>query len=373
MNREQELTPTKQGREPLILVINPGSTSTKTAVFAGEQALAGKNLSHSAEELAPYCLVYEQLELRKAAILSFLQEEHLEVRQLDCVVGRGGLLQPVEGGTYLVDEDMCRYLRDTDRQHASNLGAILAKAVADGAGIPAYIVDPVVVDELDPLARFSGLAGVERKSIFHALNQKATARKAAARLGKTYQECSFIVAHLGGGISVGAHYHGRVVDVNNALDGDGPFSPERAGGIPVCSLLEMAFQGGFQESELRKALVGRGGLVSYLGTNDARTVEKLMDEGDKGASLVYEAMAYQVAKEIGGCAAVLKGAIDAIVLTGGIAYSTRLVQWITERVSFLAPVLVFPGEGEMEALAAGALRVHRGQEECKIYAPPQAG
>lgn len=351
----------------MILVINPGSTSTKTAVFAGSQVVAEKNLSHKAEDLKQYKQVKDQLSFRKEAILEFLKEIEIPLDRIDCVVARGGLLKPISGGTYLINKTMCRDLIETRQEHASNLGALIAKDLADKKGVPSFIVDPVVVDEMQPLAKISGLKGIERKSIFHALNQKAAARKAAAEIGLEYEKGNFIVAHLGGGISIGAHEQGQVIDVNNALDGDGPFSPERAGGLPVGSIIDRCYNSGIPENELKKEIVGKGGLVSYLETNDARNVEKMIEEGDRYAYLVFEAMAYQVAKEIGICATVLKGQIDAIVLTGGIAYSKRFVQWVKERVDFLALLLVFPGEFEMEALAEGAVRIFNGEEIAKIY------
>ncbi|MGB9867979.1 MAG: butyrate kinase [Bacillota bacterium] len=355
-----------EGR-PLILVINPGSTSTKVAVFAREQPVAERAVFHRASELAQFRRVLDQLEFRKHAVMRFLEEQGISISQLDCVVARCGLVGSVESGTYLVDEGLCRELMETPDEHASNLGPLLAQAIARAAGISAYMVDPPTVDELEPLARVSGLKGIERRSVFHALNQKAIAHKAAALLGKPYEECNMIVAHMGGGISVGAHRRGRVVDVNNALEGEGPFSPERAGGLPVGSVIQMCYQSGLTEQQLRKRLVGCGGLVSYLGTNNAQEVEDRISKGDSDARTVYEAMAYQIAKEIGGCAAVLKGDIDAIVLTGGLAYSERLVGWIKERVGFLGRIMVFPGEGEMEALVEGALRVLTGNERPKVY------
>lgn len=350
-----------------ILVINPGSTSTKVSVYADEEVVAEKNLMHYAEELHQYAHVNDQLSFRKEAICQFLQETSVSPGDLHCIVGRGGLLKPLPGGTYLIDEGMCEELRKSKKEHASNLGALLAKGIADELGVKAFIVDPVVVDEMQPLARISGLAGAERICIFHALNQKATARKAAKKLGKPYKECRFIVAHLGGGISVGAHRQGEIIDVNNCLDGEGPFSPERSGGIPTGSLMNICFQSGLSEKQVYKALIGQGGLVSYLGTNDARAVEKMVQEGDSNAALIYEAMAYQVAKEIGSCAVVLEGKVDAILLTGGLAHSKMLVDWIIRRVKFIAQVLVYPGEGEMDALAAGALRILKNEEEYKRY------
>jgi len=353
--------------KPVILVINPGSTSTKLAIYQGEEIAYEENIRHNIEELSSFKTIYEQFPFRKLVALQFLEKIGFTLHNLDCVVGRGGFLKPISGGAYLVDNNMCQDLVTFSKEHASNLGALLAKFIADGAGIPAFIVDPIVVDEMEPLARFSGLAGIERKSVLHALNQKACARKAATHLNKRYEECSLIVVHLGGGISVGAHKNGRVIDTNNGLDGDGPFSTDRAGGVPVGGLLRFCLESQLSEKEVYKRIVGKGGLIGYLGTNDARKVEEMISGGNEKARLVYEAMAYQVAKEIGSCAAVLKGEIDAIVLTGGLVYSKMFKQLIQERVEFLAPILSFPGEDEMAALALAGLRVLSGEEEAKKY------
>ena len=351
-----------------ILAINPGSTSTKIAIFDNEKAVMETVLRHSTEEISKYDRISDQYEFRRNVILDTLNENGINITKLSAVVGRGGLLKPIRGGTYSVGEKMLEDLKvGVLGEHASNLGGILANEIAKQLNIPAYIVDPVVVDEMDEVARISGMPELPRKSIFHALNQKAVARSTARELGKTYHECNIIVAHLGGGISVGVHKHGRVVDVNNALDGEGPFSPERTGGLPVMDVAKMCYSGKYTIDEIKKKLKGQGGLVAYLGTNDGREVGRMIQEGDKNAELVSKAMAYQVAKEIGSCAAVLKGQVDAIVLTGGIAYDKVFVKWVSDRVSFIAPVKVYPGEEEMSALAEGALRVLRGEEEAQIY------
>ncbi|MEW9123409.1 MAG: butyrate kinase [Thermotaleaceae bacterium] len=351
-----------------ILTINPGSTSTKIAIFDNEKPVLETTLRHSAEEVNQFDTIFTQYEFRKKVILETLNENGINLTKLSAVVGRGGLLKPIQGGTYHVSEAMIGDLKiGVLGQHASNLGGILANEIAKQLNIPAYIVDPVVVDELEPIARISGMPEIERKSIFHALNQKAVARRAAKEIGKNYEEVNLIVAHLGGGISVGAHQKGRVIDVNNALDGEGPFSPERAGGLPVGDLAKLCFSGEYTLEEIKKKITGKGGLVAYLGTNDGREVESMIAAGDRNAELIYQAMAYQVAKEIGSCAAVLKGRVDAVVLTGGIAYDKTFVEWITQRVSFIAKVLLYPGEDEMIALAEGGLRVLRGEEEAKIY------
>ncbi|MGB9750212.1 MAG: butyrate kinase [Caldisericia bacterium] len=351
-----------------ILVINPGSTSTKIGVFEDEKPVFIEVLRHDSETIKNYKKIFDQYDFRRNIILNFLKEKNISIDSLSCVVGRGGLIKPVKSGTFLVNDKMIDDLRESKRgEHASNLGAVLAYEIAKSVGIPAFIVDPVVVDEMEDVARISGLYGIERKSIFHALNQKAVARRAARDLNKKYEEVNLIVVHLGGGISIGAHKKGKVIDVNNALNGDGPFAPERAGGLPTQDLVDLCFSGKYTFEEMKKKLAGNGGLVSHLGTNDAREVEKRIEKGDKEAKLVYEAMAYQISKTIGEMAAALRGEIDAIVITGGIAYSKMLTDWIVERVSFLGKVLIYPGEDEMEALNEGALRVLRKEEEAKIY------
>ena len=351
-----------------ILAVNPGSTSTKIAIFEDDKEIFKKKLFHPREELSKFDRIVDQYEFRKEVILQALKEAGFKLEELSAVVGRGGLLRPIPGGTYRVNEAMLHDLKiGLQGEHASNLGGILAYEIAKPYGIPAFIVDPVVVDEMEPIAKISGLPEIERRSIFHALNHKAVARLAAKDLGKKYEEVNLIVVHLGGGISVGVHRKGRVIDVNNALNGDGPFAPERAGGLPVWDAMKLALSGKYTEHELKKKLAGQGGIVAYLGTNDMREVEDRVKSGDEKARLIFEAMAYQVAKEIGADATVLKGDVDAIVLTGGLAYSDMFVGWIKERVSFIAPVLVYPGEDEMRALACGALRVLRGEEQPLEY------
>lgn len=350
------------------LIINPGSTSTKIAVFQDKECLYAETLRHSSEEIGRYEKIIDQFPYRRELVMNALQKAGVDPAGLDAVVGRGGLLRPIPGGTYIINDKMIDDLRAESRgAHASNLGGLLARSIADDYKLPAYIVDPVCVDEMEPLARISGMPENPRESLFHALNQKAIARRAAADLHKHYEESNFIIAHLGGGISVGAHRKGRVIDVNNAIPGEGPFSPERSGGVPVGKLVRMCYSGQCSETEMMKKIMGHGGLVAYLGTNDAVEVEKRIKQGDRQAELVYQAMAYQVAKEIGAAATVLRGTVDAVLITGGIAHSTMLVDWIKERVEFIARVLVYPGEDEMEALAAGGLRVLQGREEAKTY------
>ncbi len=351
-----------------ILTINPGSTSTKIAIFDNEKNVFEEVLRHSSEEIGQYATIFDQYEFRKNVILETLNEKGINLTKLDAVVGRGGLLKPIEGGTYSVDENMIKDLKvGVMGQHASNLGGIIASEIAGQLNIPAFIVDPVVVDELNEIARVSGIPQLDRKSIFHALNQKAVARRYAKDMGKAYEDVNVIVAHLGGGVSVGAHKNGRVIEVNNALDGDGPFSPERSGGLPAGQLAKLCFSGEYTLDEIKKLITGKGGLVAYVGSNDGREVVAMIEKGDKKAELVYKAMAYQVAKEIGACAAVLKGKVDAIILTGGIAYDKEFTAWIKEDVEFISEVVIYPGEDEMIALAEGGLRVLRGEEEAKKY------
>jgi butyrate kinase len=303
-------------------------------------------------------------------IATALEQAGYPVDSLQGVVGRGGLVKPIPGGTYIVDEALLSDLRaGVSGQHASNLGGPIAHEIARKAGCEAYIVDPVVVDEMQPLARYTGNPALARRSIFHALNQKAVARKAAAELGKEYSGCNFIVVHLGGGISVGAHRKGQVVDVNNALDGDGPFTPERSGGLPAGDLAKLCFSGNHSPEDIRRMIKGNGGIVAYLGTNDMMQVENEVEKGNDHWLEVYRAMAYQISKEIGSMAAVLHGDVDAVVVTGGIAWDRKFVSWIGEMTSFVAPLKVYPGEMEMEALALGALRVLRKSEKPKVYNP----
>ena len=354
-----------------ILVINPGSTSTKIGVFDNEMSIFEKTIRHDTNLINSFDSIIDQHDFRKKIILETLDEEGFNISKLDAVCGRGGLLRPIEGGTYAVNDDMLQDLREgLAGQHASNLGGILAYEIAKALNIPAYIVDPVVVDELDPIARISGFSLIERKSIFHALNQKAVARRVAKELGKRYEELNIIITHMGGGITVGAHKSGRVIDVNNGLHGDGPFSPERAGTVPAGDLISLCYSGKYYREELMKKLVGQGGLVGYLGTNDAVAIEKMIEKGDEKAKLIYSAMAYQVAKEIGSASAVLSGKVDAIILTGGLAYGKEFVQEISNRISWIADVIVHPGENELQALAEGALRILRGEEAVREYPGP---
>lgn len=353
-----------------ILAINPGSTSTKISVFEDEKEVWTTKITHSSDDLSAFDGIFEQYDFRQKVIRDELMQAGYDIGSFDAIVGRGGLVNPLEGGTYEVNEPLLADLRaGVQGQHVSNLGAPIAVELAHEADCPAFIVDPVVVDEMEELARFSGHPSIRRRSIFHALNQKAVARKAAADLGRNYTDVNLIVVHLGGGVSVGAHRKGRVIDVNNALNGDGPFTPERSGGLPVGDLVDICFSGTLSHAEIRRMIKGAGGIVAYLGTNDMLFVEKEIEKGNTGFSMVYEAMAYQVSKEVGALAVVLRGEVDAIVITGGVAYDRNFVGWIEERVGFIAKVMVYPGEKEMESLALGALRVLRGEEKARTYNP----
>jgi butyrate kinase len=358
-----------------LLVVNPGSTSTKVALYEDEQPLFVETLRHSSEQISTFPHIPDQYDFRLQTVLKLLREKQIRLASLSAVVGRGGLLRPIPSGTYQVNEKMVAELStgNKEREHASNLGGLLAYDIANRVGVPAFIVDPVCVDEFDDLARVSGLPEIERKSLSHALNLKAVARRAARDLGRPYPEINLVVTHLGGGISVTAHRRGRMVDVNQALDGTGPFAPERAGGLPVGDVVRMCFGVSPFEGlhltyeQMIKKLAGQGGLVAHLGTNSAVEVERRIEAGDEHARMIYEAMAYQIAKEIGAMATVLHGQVDAIVITGGVAHSTMLLSWIRERVAWIAPVLVYPGEDEMLALAQGALRVLQGEEQAQTY------
>ena len=350
------------------LIINPGSTSTKIGIFEDETLLFDETLRHSTEEIAQFGSIIEQKDFRKNIILDFLKSKDFDVATLDVCVGRGGMLKPIPGGTYAVNDALVKDLEiGVSGQHASNLGGILAKEIADSIGKPSFIVDPVVVDELADVARISGVPELPRISIFHALNQKAVAKRYAAECGKKYEDLNLIVIHMGGGVSVGAHIGGKVVDVFNALDGDGAFSPERAGGVPCAALVKMCFSGKYTEKEISAKLIGKGGLNSYLGTNDMREVTKRANEGDAKAAEVKQAFLLQVAKDIGAMACVLNGKVDQIVITGGIAYGEDVVAKLKERCGWIAPVTVYPGEDELLALAQGALRVMNGEEQVKQY------
>ena len=355
--------------ESRILAINPGSTSTKIAVYQGSKSIFLKNIKHTAEELQPFKKIVDQFHFRKEIILKELKEADINVNQIVAIVGRGGLVKPIESGVYEVNDQLMADLHESKLgEHASNLGGLIAHDMIKSIkGARAFIADPVVVDELEDVARYTGHPKFVRHSIFHALNQKAIARKHAKAVDKPYEELNLIIAHLGGGISVGAHRKGRIIDVNNALDGDGPFSPERTGTLPCGQVAALCFSGEYTHDQIKKMIKGEGGFVAYLGTNDAYEVEKRVKAGDKEAKKIHDAIGYQLGKEIGSLSAVLKGQVDAIILTGGMAYDQILVEYIKQMVSFIAPVYVYPGEDEMEALAMNGYMVLKGEIQPKIY------
>lgn len=353
----------------LVLAVNPGSTSTKIAAFQDESCLWKQTIDHSQADLKSFARVGDQYQYRIDTILGTLRERGQQLEDFAAIVGRGGLLKPLAGGTYLLDEYLVNECYNAPGgEHASNLGAIIAFNLGERINVPTYIVDPVSVDEMEPVARLSGLPELPRISQGHALNMKAVARKVAQQLGKAYNEVNLVVAHLGSGISVSPHRQGRMIDVNNA-NMEGPFSIERCGTLPVCLLIKLCYSGKYSETDMIKTVTKEGGMYAYLGTKDARDVEKRIQEGDVEAKLVLEAMAYQVAKEIGAMATVLAGEVDRIVLTGGLAFSEFITGEITRRVSFIAPVVIIPGEEEMESLALGALRVLKHQEKALVYRP----
>jgi butyrate kinase len=353
----------------LILAVNPGSTSTKFSLFEEENLIFEKNLRHTAEELAGFEKITDQFNFRKDLILHELSERKTIFDDIIAVVGRGGLVKPIESGIYEVNQRMKNDLKaGLSGDHASNLGGLIADDIA--SSLPeakAYIVDPVVVDELQSVARISGHPEIERKSIFHALNQKAVARIYATSIGRKYEDLNLVVAHMGGGVSVGAHKNGRVIDVNNALNGDGPFSPERSGGLPAGQLADLCFSGKFSHAELKLMITGKGGMVAYLGTNNFIEVCKMAENGDAEALLIRNAVSYQIGKEIGAMAAVLKGNVDAIILTGGLAYQESNIISIKSMVEFIAKVVVYPGEDEMKALAFNGLLALDGKIDIKKY------
>ncbi len=350
------------------LIINPGSTSTKIGVFEDETLLFEETLRHSTEEIAQYASIVDQKDFRKNIIINLLKEKDFDIHSLNMVVGRGGMLKPIPGGTYAVSDDLLEDLKiGKQGQHASNLGGILAREIGDSIGVPSYIVDPVVVDELEPVSRYSGVPELPRTSVFHALNQKAVAKRYAKEIGKAYSDLNLVVVHMGGGVSVGAHKLGKVVDVFNALDGDGAFSPERAGAVPSGALIKMCFSGKYTEKEVYKKIVGNGGFNAYCGTNDMRDVEKMVDNGDAKVTEIRDAFVTQVAKDIGSMACVLNGKVDQIIVTGGIAYDKGVVSGLKEKAEWIAPMTIYPGEDELLALVQGGLRVLNGEEAAMTY------
>lgn len=351
-----------------ILVINPGSTSTKIGVFEDEKLLFDETLRHSAQEIAQYKTIPDQREFRKELVVEAMKKHDFDAKTLSAVSARGGLIAPMRGGTYATDDKLLAdCVAGVQGQHASNLGGLIAREIGDELGIPSFVVDPPVVDELAPVARYSGYPLIPRVSKFHALNQKAVAKRYAREVGKKYEDLNLIVCHMGGGISVGAHVKGSVVDTENALDGDGPFSPERAGSLPTDGVMKLCFSGKYTQEELHKMFVGRGGLVAYTGSTDMRDILKMAADGDKKVAEVVDAFHYQIGKEIGAMAAAMHGKVDQIILTGGIAYGKETTNALSDMVSWIAPVTVYPGEDELLALAQGALRVLKGEEPAQVY------
>ena len=350
-----------------ILVINPGSTSTKIGVYEDEKLLFDKTLRHPAEEIAKFENIPSQKEWRKQLVMDALAENNFDAKQLTAVSGRGGLVAPLHGGTYATtDKMLADCIKGVQGQHACNLGALIAREIGDELGIPSFVVDPPAVDELWAVARYSGHPALTRRSKFHALNQKAVAKRYAKENGKKYEELNLIVCHMGGGISVGAHVKGNVIDTENALDGEGPFSPERAGSLPSGDLVNLCFGGEYTEAEIRKMLTGRGGLVAYVGSTDMRDILKQAETDPKAAEVV-DAFHYQIGKEIGSMAAAMNGKVDQIILTGGIAYGKETVDALTKMIGWIAPITVYPGEDELLSLSQGALRVLNGEEELQTY------
>ncbi len=351
-----------------ILVINPGSTSTKFALYQNETPLFEHTVRHAPGEFDGCAGPLDQRPIRTRYMLEALAAHQINPGDLSAVVGRGGLVTPLDSGTYLINDSMVRDLtKGAAVTHTSSLGGLMAAEIGGKYDIPAYVVDPVVVDEMEPRAKLTGIPGIERRSVFHALNTKSIARLCSESMGIAYEDGRFVVAHMGGGITVGAHRYGRVIDVNDALAGEGAFTPERCGAVPLEPVVEMCFSGQYTEEDVLALCHKRGGMMAYLDTNDMREVEKMIRQGDDYAALVMDSMAYQVGKEIGAMAAVLEGRVNAIILTGGLAHSMRFTGAIKQMVDQIAPVKTFPGEHEMTALALGALRVLRGREKAAEY------
>ncbi len=356
-----------------ILVINPGSTSTKIALFESLEELFEKTIRYKESELRDFANIFEQFDFRKNSVVEALEEEGYTLADVDAVIGRGGITKPIDSGIYEVNETLKHDLRNSPLLHASNLGGLIASEIAAQASalnnqrVAAYIADPVVVDEMQDVARVTGLPQFSRKAIFHALNQKAVARRHAASLGRNYEDMNIIVAHLGGGISVGAHQKGRIIDVNNALDGEGPFSPERSGTLPSGDLVRMCFSGEYTQAQIEKMLCGKGGLMAHIGSNDTRAIRDEAENGHAEYTILLNAMAYNVGKHIGAMAAVLGGKVDAIIITGGIAYGKMTCDYITSMVDFIAPIVIMAGEDEMTALAENVVRAEQDPSIIKEY------
>ncbi|MCR5808592.1 MAG: butyrate kinase [Clostridiales bacterium] len=352
-----------------VLAINPGSTSTKVGVYEGYDMLYEGTVRHSQEELSKFEAIHDQKDMRMQLVEELIEENGFKLSDMDAFVGRGGIVRPLKSGVYTINEKLMDDLKNlpSAQRHASMLGGVIARAFGDTYGKPSFIVDPVTVDERDEIAKITGLPQIKRDCIFHCLNQKSVCRYHCRLNGLKYEEQNFVVAHLGGGISVAAHRKGVICDVTDAITGEGPFTPERCGSIPAKLLADLIYDGGYSREEVYKLIAGKGGFMAHFNTNSAIEVEKMVDAGDEHAKLIYEAMGYNIAKCIGMMATVLSGKVDAVIITGGMAYSRMLSQYIKERVEFIAPVSIYPGEGELSALAAGAMRVLNGEEEPKEY------
>jgi butyrate kinase len=357
-----------------ILIINPGSTSTKVGLHCAGQMVINTSVNHSVEELKAFNSIWDQYEFRKEAVLKVLSDHHVAITDIGAIACRGGNVRPIPGGIYRVCPRMIEDMKSgVYGKHPTNVGGLIAFDLGKKYDIPVLTLDPPMTDELCSSARFAGIPQIQRQSSFHALNQKATARIVSAELGQNYSDINLIVAHLGGGISVGAHRKGKIVDVNNALDGDGPFSPERAGSLPAGDLVKLCFSGQYSQAQITRLLTGGGGLMAYLGTTDGIEIEKRIAAGDPQAAEVYEAMAYQIAKEVGACAAVLEGEVDAIALTGSLVHSKTLLESLRRKIAFIAPIHLNPGENEMEALAQGVMRYFNKEEALSVYSSQAAG
>lgn len=352
-----------------VLAINPGSTSTKVGVYEGYTMLYEGTVRHSQEELSKYPTIHDQKDMRMELVEELIEENGYKLSEMDAFVGRGGIVRPLKSGVYTINEKLMDDLKNlpSAQRHASMLGGVIARAFGDTYGKPSFIVDPVTVDERDEIAKITGLPQIKRDCVFHCLNQKSASRYHCRLNGLKYENINLVVAHMGGGISVAAHRRGVIVDVTDAISGEGPFTPERCGYIPAKLLADLIYEGGYSKEEVYKLISGKGGLMAHFNTNSALDVEKMIENGDERAKLVYEAMAYNIAKCVGQMAAVLSGDVDAVILTGGMAYSKMLTDYISEHVKFIAPVFVYPGEGELSALAAGAMRVLNNEEEPKEY------
>ena len=351
-----------------ILSINPGSTSTKVGVFEDEKLIFSDTVRHTKEELDKFACITDQADMRLALITKMLSDNGIDINSMDAYVGRGGIIAPLESGVYSVNDKMVDDIYHTKAsKHASCLGGLFARKLGDKNGKPSFVVDPVVVDERCKYARLSGIKGKERNCVFHALNQKAVARRYAKEQGKKYEDVRVVVSHMGGGITIGAHENGKIIDVNDGFNGEGPFTPERCGGMQVDTIINMCFSGEYKKEDMLAYVNKKGGVSDLLNTNDMREVEQRAADGDEEAKLVFETMAYNISKEIGAMAAALSYKVDSVILTGGLAYSKTFTKLISDRVSFIAPITVYPGEDELKALCDGALRVLRGEEDVKEY------